>query len=765
MAPGPIALAEEKSGEQIYGSMCASCHGAKGEGSKEFSRELTGDRSTAQLAKLIEKTMPEDDPGACTGEDARKVAAYISNAFYSRTAQARNKPARLELSRLTVRQYRNALVDLVGGFRGHVVPDEKRGLTGEYYKSRRTGRKADRVIERIDPGVRFDFGVEGPAPETFDPKEFSIVWHGSVLAPETGEYEFIVRTENATKLHINDLKRPLIDAMVQSGSDTEHRESIFLVGGRSYPIRLEFSKAKQGVNDSKEKKEKTPSARASIALEWKLPHRVVEPIPVHCLWPGDSPESFVPVTAFPPDDRSIGYDRGTSVSKAWDQATTDAAIEGADYVVAHLRELSGAAEGAADRPARLRDFCERFVERAFRRPLTPEQRERQVGRHFAEGIHPETSVKRVVLLALKSPRFLYREVEGLDGYDVASRLSFGLWDSIPDAALLEAASKGNLSSRDQVARQAERMLNDPRARSKVREFLFQWLRVDSVPDLAKDPEKYPGFDAAVASDLRTSLDLFLDEAVWGESSDYRQLLLADTISLNGRLAKYYGVDLPADASFRKVALDPSERAGVLTHPYLLSNFAYTSTSSPIHRGVFLSRSVLGRALKPPPEAVAPLAPDLHAGLTTRERVALQTSPNSCVTCHGMINPLGFGLERFDAVGRYRLEEKGKPVDSTGTYEAPSGEVASFSGARELAMVLAGSDEAHAAFVEQLFHHLVQQPIRAFGPGFSVDLRRSFAENGYSIRKLMVEAVAASATDAPGLVLDDRFPRRPFTPEK
>ena len=240
--------------------------------------------------------------------------------------------------------------------------------------------------------------------------------------------------------------------------------------------------------------------------------------------------------------------------------------------------------------------------------MTPEQKERQVGRHFAEGIHPETSVKRVVLLALKSPRFLYREVEGLDAYDVASRLSFGLWDSIPDAPLLDAAAQGNLSTREEVARQAERMVNDPRARAKVREFLFQWLRVDSVPDLAKDPAKYPGFDPAVASDLRTSLDLFLDEAVWGESSDYRQLLLADTLYLNGRLGKFYGVDLPADATFRKVALDPSERAGVLTHPYLLSNFAYTSTSSPIHRGVFLSRSVLGRALKPPPEAVAPAGP-------------------------------------------------------------------------------------------------------------------------------------------------------------
>src|SRR5688572_30235614 len=103
--------------------------------------------------------------------------------------------------------------------------------------------------------------------------------------------------------------------------------------------------------------------------------------------------------------------------------------------------------------------------------------------------------------------------------------------------------------------------------------------------------------------------------------------------------------------------------GVITHPYLLSAFAYTSTSSPIHRGVFVSRSLLGRTLRPPPEAVAPLAPDLHADLTTRERVLLQTKAQACQTCHGMINPIGFSLENFDAIGRYRVQEKEKPVDA------------------------------------------------------------------------------------------------------
>src|SRR5207302_97648 len=192
-----------------------------------------------------------------------------------------------------------------------------------------------------------------------------------------------------------------------------------------------------------------------------------------------------------------------------------------------------------------------------------------------------------------------------------------------------AAAAGELATREQVARQAERMLPDPRSRAKLQNFLLTWLRVDQVRDVAKDTKRYPGFDAAVASDLRTSLELFLDDAVWGESSDFRQLLLADELYLNGRLAKFYGADLPDDAPFRKVPLDPKVRAGVLTHPYLLATFAYTAASSPIHRGVFLARNVLGQTLRPPPEAFAPLAPELQPQLTTRERVSLQTKPQAC----------------------------------------------------------------------------------------------------------------------------------------
>ncbi len=746
MVASSPARSDELAGEKVYRQKCASCHGAAGEGTPEdFPRPLAGDKSIPQLAHLIAKTMPSDDPGTCVGEDADKVAAFIYNAFYSKAAQARQKPPRIELSRLTVRQYRNSVTDLIETFQPPARWDDQRGLKAEYFKTRRF-RDESRVVERIDGEVHFDYKLSSPDPAKIDPKEFSIRWRGSVLVPETGEYEFVVRTENSARLWVNDLKRPLIDASVKSGKDTEYRGTIRLLGGRPYAIRLEYFKGKDGVEDSKEKKAKAQVEPGSISLEWKLPQQSVEVIPRRNLSPVSFPETFVLDTPLPPDDRSVGYERGTTVSKAWDQATTDAAIEVACYVTAHLRDLAGVADNASDRKAKLRDFTLRFAERAFRRPLTDDLKQRYVDRHFADGRDPELAVKRAVMLVLKSPRFLYREInEGQsDSYDIASRISFGLWDSLPDRALLDAAKAGQLLTREQVARQAERMMPDLRTHAKVREFFLQWLRVEQVPDISKDPKLYPGFDKAIVSDLRTSLDLFLNDVIWSESADFRQILLADTLYLNGRLAKFYGADLPPDAPFKKVSREPRDRAGVLSHPYLMATFAYTATSSPIHRGVFVSRSVLGRSLRPPPEAIAPLAPDLHAGLSTRERVTLQTKPTVCMSCHGMINPLGFGMESFDAVGRFRKVEQGRAIDASGSYEAPSGEVTKYAGARELAGLLAASEETHSAFIEQLFHNVVKQPIRAYGPYELAELRSSFVANGFHIRKLMVEIVASTA---------------------
>ncbi len=730
--------AQKLTGQVVFRRQCASCHGEKGEGTAKYHRQLAGDKTQSELAAYISKSMP---PGAnarrCSVTDSKSVALFIYDAFYSNVAQARNRPPEVSLSRLTVRQFRNAVSDLLASFETFPTRNHSNGLSASYYKLGRP--QGQPVLNRIDPQVHFQYGASVPVPQDPDPYQFSMIWTGSVYAPETGEYEFIVRTEHAVQLFVNSTRDALIDATVKSGDRTEYRGSVYLLSGRYYPLRLELYKGVTGV-DNLEKVKKHPPAAASISLEWKRPKLAEEVIPERCLTPWVGKPLFSPTTPFPPDDRSIGYERGNSVSRAWEDATTSAALETAEYCGAHSKELAGYADDIKNRDERVHTFCEQFVERAFRHPLTPELKRRYIDAQLAAAPDPAEAIKRVVLLALSSPRFLYLEQGDShpDSYCVASRLSFALWDSAPDEELMKRASNNELSTPEAVRAQAERMIQDDRAWIKLRDFFMLWLKADQYPDLAKDAKQYPDFDPSVAADLRTSLELELKEIALGDNSDYRDLFKKDSLFLNGKLSKVYGGDLAQDATFREVRMKPGERYGVLTHPYLMSSLAYLKSSSPIHRGVLIYRNMLGRILQPPPAAFAPLAADLHPDLTTRERVEMQTSPAFCHGCHSMVNPIGYTLEQYDAIGRIRTVDNGKPVNCSGYYRTVSGETVSFKGPADLANYIAIAPEAHQAFVEKLFQNLVRQPIRAFGPSELPELQTYFEGNGYSIRKLVVE---------------------------
>ncbi len=730
--------ATSKDGATIYQEMCASCHGTEGEGvTGHYSAALIGDRPVIDLAKLIEDTMPEEDPSLCVGEDARKVAQYIYDTFYSEVAQARRRPAQLEISRLTVPQYRNAIIDLLGSFgpRGWIGPS--RGLSVTYYDSRGFNNRS-KVEDGIDNEIRFAWGTIGPLPEQLYKPEFSVRWEGSVIAPETGNYDFVVRTNNGTRLWINDRQTALIDAWVRSGNDQEYRNSIFLVAGRPYYLRLEFFKAKEDKN-------------SSIELAWRLPSGVESVVSGRYLTPYWVPDLVIPSTPFPPDDRSIGYERGTTISKAWEQATTMGAIEVADAVVRRLPQLAGLGkEDPAQQRDKVKAFALNFIKRAIRRPLTLEEEKRWIDRHFDDQTPVETSIKRIVLLTLKSPSFLYvdRTRETNDTYQIASRLAFAIWDSIPDDTLLEKAASGELRESQIQRDQVYRMLQDSRAKVKLRSFINHWIGTQYAIGLSKSSELFPGFDATTVSDLQTSFDLFIDDVLRADKPDFRLFLSADYLYLNERLAKLYGYDTTGAPSagsnstveldFKKLKMDPQQRRGVLTHPLLLAMYSYHNASSPIHRGVFMTRHVLGRRLKPPPEAVSPFSEDLHPSLTTRERTILQTKDTSCRSCHGLINPLGFALENFDAIGKFRSEEKGKPIDAHGEYLQKSGELAKFEGILGLSDFLLTSTEVQDAFIEQLFHHMIKQPVRAYGYDTPENLRQKFLSANFDIYKLMVD---------------------------
>jgi hypothetical protein len=628
------------------------------------------------------------------------------------------------------------VADLLRHFTEDEAPAQaERGLRGNYRSKVGKGDGNRKSFDRVDRQATFSFEAGTADAEQLGTgtNEINITWRGALTADESGDYEFIVKTPNGARLWVNDDDTPLIDAWVASGKLDEHKATLRLLGGRAYPLRLEFFKA------AKDK-------AASIALHWKPPHGAEELIPARILSTTRATSTFVVTTPFPPDDSSVGYERGVAVSKAWDEAATQAAIEVANHVVKQLDRFSRSKPSDTNRAARVQAFCEEFVATGFRRPLTPAQKREYVASQFKKAPKADDAVKRVVLLTLKSPRFLYLGLDGSkpDDFEVASRLSFGLWDSQPNRELTKLAANGALRSSAQVSQQARRMLDDPRARAKMQYFLQQWLQMNRVEDFSKDATLYPGFTPEIVADLRTSLKLFLDDVVWSPSSDYRRLLLEDDLFVNNRLASFYGVSTNTDDDFFKVSFDPKQRSGVVTHPYLLAAFSYQKSSSPIHRGVFLTRNIVGRALKPPPMAQVFKDEDFAPNLTMREKVAQLTRPTACQSCHSVINPLGFSLEHYDAVGRFRTKEDGRAIDAASEYTTDDGEKVRLTGARDVAEFAVGSEHAQNAFIEQLFHQTVKQPIRAYGPDVQDRLRESFVKSGFNIQQLLVDIATLSA---------------------
>lgn len=741
-------------GAELFAQKCAECHGAEGQGTDYYRPSLAGDLPVRELARVVSDTMPEGDPESCVGAEAEAVARHAYEAFYSPRAQLRHRPPRRELSRLTVRQYRQTLADLVAEFGGHGRGTDEPGVKANFRTKVNTGTIAepqDLLLPRIDftlsrldalPTAFRDTQAEGPEQFGNTRVDVHVSIDGSLLAPKTGQYEFIARTRNGVRVSVNGVE--IIDGSVRSDDKDEIRGVARLTGGRVYRLDVDASRIQED--------------DLTLTLAWRPPGGVEEVVPARYLSTRGSPRIHVVTTPFPADDRSVGYVRGAAVSARWDEATTDAALEATDAILADLPRLAGVKRGEAPTAEEARAFCHRFARTAFRRPLTDDESHRLVDSHFEaidEGEPFTAAVELALLCVLKHPAFLYPEVgalEATDSHRRAARLALYLWDGLPDEALQRAADDGRLVKEEQVRRHAERMRDDLRARSKLDDFFHAWLKLDHVDNLTRDPDAFPDFNERIAADMQASLERLIEEVVWRGDGDLRTLFLTEDLYVNRRLAEFLGVeadfevDDPAaggDDFLVRAPRDTHQRAGVVTHPLLVTAFSYYSEPSPIHRGVFLARNVLGRRLKPPPEAVAPLAPELAPDLTVRERVALQTSPGQCQACHVMINELGFTLEHFDAVGRYRPTDVDKPVDSSGGYIATDGSEVRLEGARELAYYLARSDDVHRSFVKQLFRHLTKQPIEAYGRDTEERLLQGFRENGFRIPWLLAEAATVA----------------------
>lgn len=288
-------------------------------------------------------------------------------------------------------------------------------------------------------------------------------------------------------------------------------------------------------------------------------------------------------------------------------------------------------------------------------------------------------MRTALAATLVSPHFLFRSVAHpnaadptsrytLDGYELASRLSYFLWSSMPDDALLAAAADGSLVTDEGLAAQVQRMVRDPRTAAFIENFSGQWLQLRSLDSLAIDRGRFPEYDDGLRDAMKTEASLFFGDVLRSDLS-VLEFIQSRTTFLNQKLAKFYGVPGVEGDQFRRVTLpEGSARGGVLTMGAVLTLTSNTTRTSPVKRGLFVLDQMLGAPPPPPPPDIPPLeqSAKTNPDATVRERLAAHVAVASCAACHNRLDPIGLTFENFDAIGHWRDSENGKPVDASGT---------------------------------------------------------------------------------------------------
>lgn len=365
-----------------------------------------------------------------------------------------------------------------------------------------------------------------------------------------------------------------------------------------------------------------------------------------------------------------------------------------------------------DPQARKEDFLDTFLSRALRRPPTQADLARygdlydRAPELLASNDRFLAGVEMTVRAVLQSPHFLYRVErsqslgEGgridLDGYEVAARLSYALWDSMPSDALFEAAANGELNTVEGVRTHIAAMFEDERAQERVLNFHRDLLRTNVYADITKNQERFENFQADTGLYMQIELDLFIESLVFEADGGFNELMTSRQTFVNQNLALIYGLEGEFGDDFTEVTLDAERRSGLLTRLGFLASNATSLEQDPIHRGVFVADHILCKNLPAPPDNVPPLP--ARSGETVRQRVEAHTGDGTCGEgCHStFINPPGFAFENFDALGQFQDFESGLPVDASDAFQM-DGREQRYENAVEFSQLLSDSFEANACY--------------------------------------------------------------------
>jgi hypothetical protein len=453
------------------------------------------------------------------------------------------------------------------------------------------------------------------------------------------------------------------------------------------------------------------------------------------------------------------FSRGAAVGTAYDaRELMLAAEEIAEAAVDNLPALlpcSMPLQSRADEDACADQFIAGFGLRAYRRPLGPAERDKlralyqrhrgaEIAGSFSEAIGD------VVAAMLEAPEFLYRGERGaaapvmdgalvrFDGYQLASRLSYLFWDSMPDEALFAAAAGGKLDTTTQLVGQARRLLADPRAADAVKDFHLQLVEADGLDEMQKDPI-FPGFNRALARAMIDETRAFAASVYVGPRADgkLRTLLTSPTAFLDGPLARFYGAPEPAGGA--PVSLPADQRAGLLTRAAFLASHADASGTNPVRRGDTVLRRLLCLSMPEPANIDIPNIPEPHATDTTRQRFEAHGRLACAAECHQkIVDPLGYAFEHYDAIGAWRTTDNGQPVDSHATVVFPSERI-EFDDAVALSGILAQRPQVRDCMSAHWLRYLLRRQ-ELPQESATVDALAAFYRQADDLRELMVAVV-------------------------
>lgn len=466
--------------------------------------------------------------------------------------------------------------------------------------------------------------------------------------------------------------------------------------------------------------------------------------------------SLRPAEGFAPDPSWLGFDNNGSVATVGD-AIAEQYLHAAEALAAdavtRLPELLPCDPALAD-DACVDAFTAAFARRAWRREPTAEQLA-ALRTIYDAGGGLEAGIGMLIETVLQSPRFLYRFELGraelgdgvalLDGHEVASRLSYFVWGSLPDDALLDAAAAGELDEADGVMTHAERMLDDPRAEDGVVHLFEQVLGLQALDGIAKDPAVFPAWSDAVRDSMRGETRRFLAEAVLRDDGTLEGLVNARFTFADATLAEYYGLARELGPELERVELDDGDhRGGLLRQGALLAALGKFGATAPVQRGKFVRQQLLCESLPPPPDDVDFEPPTIDPDATARERYEQHSADPQCSGCHTRMDPIGFGFEHYDGAGAWRGLEHGLPIDDRGTIVGldARGDV-EFTGTDGLAHELLASGRLHDCVALHSFRYALGREETLQDACTLDELRASFRAHG-DVRRLVVEIAGSPA---------------------